>query len=357
MPVNPNPVYADLNDEEIAAEQPLTESKMTRLRDNSRAAFRGDVSVPAVELCTLENQRTDSITTTDVFQPDGANGIALGPVVLGAAVVGQSQLKTATGIVSGQTFDGTLPGGEYGFYPQIRAGTSSGTPVSAYIWDQVNASTLGTSYRTVISLIGSVAPAITMFAQQRYITASPPYNIGDGEIPLFVFLLYRSGKIISTYVAQDPPWAYNGPTDIRGFDKRVLIDDGKGGRLKSKVIRMRKVVEKQFTLNHVKTKQITMKEYVNQEVIEEWIPVDDTDQSFKNSDMDLIPHPFMGMEEGDTVVILEPTATEKLLQVHNSSDDISELIEEGYLEIDNKVSNSKTPFGVSSHKFKWKDTK
>jgi len=58
MPVNPTPVYSDLNDEEIDAESPLTESVMTRLRDNPRAVFRNDVSVPTIELQLAEGMRT-----------------------------------------------------------------------------------------------------------------------------------------------------------------------------------------------------------------------------------------------------------------------------------------------------------
>src|SRR3990167_709514 len=55
-----------------------------------------------------------------------------------------------------------------------------------------------------------------MSAQQRYVQASPPYNLGDGDVPLFVFVVVNSlGKIESTYVAQDPPWANNGPTNIQ----------------------------------------------------------------------------------------------------------------------------------------------
>ena len=63
MPVNPTPVYADLNDEEIDAESPLTESVMTRLRDNPRATMRNDVTVPYVELQLLEGMRTDEVDT------------------------------------------------------------------------------------------------------------------------------------------------------------------------------------------------------------------------------------------------------------------------------------------------------
>jgi hypothetical protein len=58
MPVNPTPVYSDLNDEEIDAESPLTESVMTRLRDNPRAVARNDGSVPTAELQLAEGMRT-----------------------------------------------------------------------------------------------------------------------------------------------------------------------------------------------------------------------------------------------------------------------------------------------------------
>ena len=130
-------------------------------------------------------------------------------VKIASASVGQAQLKTTTGAVSttNASFTNlTLPGGTYGFYPQIKKSA-------------------GSSYITVISLIVAVSsPAHnatidygpnasgTIYAQQRYIQASPPYKIGDTVWGHFLFLLRKitTGEVVSAYEAEDPPWAYNG---------------------------------------------------------------------------------------------------------------------------------------------------
>ena len=108
--------------------------------------------------------------------------------------IGQSQLKTTTGSVGG---DGnlTLPGGEYGFYPQIVSGTI-GTTVIAYIG---NAFPLY-DYTTNIYLV-STPVAGQGVAKQRYITASSEDH--------WIFLLVDKAtrKIVSAYEAPDHPSA------------------------------------------------------------------------------------------------------------------------------------------------------
>jgi len=65
------------------------------------------------------------------------------------------------------------------------------------------------------SLGGSYA--ISYFADQVYINASPPYDMGDGQVHGFVFAQVEkgSGRVIALYSADVPPWVYNGPTDVR----------------------------------------------------------------------------------------------------------------------------------------------
>lgn len=50
----------------------------------------------------------------------------------------------------------------------------------------------------------------------RYITASPPYSLdgGENEIPWFIFAKIKDGQPVDIVIVQDPPWAHQGPTSI-----------------------------------------------------------------------------------------------------------------------------------------------
>ena len=123
-------------------------------------------------------------------------------VKIAAAAVGQGQLKSATGAVMGTTGNLTLPGGEYGFYPQIK-GDNTNTCDIRFL-----NGVFGFTYVTNISFLGTG----NYYAQQRYIQASPPYMIGNKIWGHFLFLLrdIATGTVRSAYEAEDPPWAYNG---------------------------------------------------------------------------------------------------------------------------------------------------
>ena len=116
--------------------------------------------------------------------------------------IGQAELKTSSGAVSrtGSAVHLTLPGGLYGFYPQIKS-ESSLYEILAYIsypWGGGSSAT----YTTNISL--GNAGAYTSYAQQAYVTAS-------GEV-FWVFLLRDkiTKKIDRTYYAPDHPCFGNG---------------------------------------------------------------------------------------------------------------------------------------------------
>ena len=142
--------------------------------------------------------------------------------------VSQAKLKTASGEISigYNTFSiSVLPGGEYGFYPQVKmASSSSGEAYQAVVLSggdnssgiSYTSSNLSpwTSYKTVITLVSS--SDYGMSVQQRYITASGKDH--------FIFLLIakndeyddkgniitKKGSIIAGYQAPDHPCANQG---------------------------------------------------------------------------------------------------------------------------------------------------
>jgi len=156
--------------------------------------------------------------TPGATNPHGLTGTDIG--VSGtppANSVGQGELKSSTGIVSrtgGPGYPLTLPGGEYGFYPQVRMNSTATTDWQAQIlgMDYGGSSSdsfVGwTSYVTVISLYNVLGGII--YAQQRYVTAS-------GKDP-WLWILRDSNKkeIIDVWFAEDHP-SYG-----QGFDEDQL---------------------------------------------------------------------------------------------------------------------------------------
>jgi len=108
------------------------------------------------------------------------------------SAIAQAKLKTSTGSVSTTTAALlTLPGGEYGFYPQIK--TSGGASTSFQIG---TGSGIPTSYATLMSVDPSAG---TGYAQQRYVTSS-------GEVHwIFILKDKSTGNIISMWEAPDHP--------------------------------------------------------------------------------------------------------------------------------------------------------
>jgi hypothetical protein len=163
----------------------------------------------------------DSVDTTQIVN----DAVTQDKIV--SSAVGQGELKTAQGEVSTQSdilVNLTLPGGSYGFYPQIKCTTTGGTAFGeAFI---VGVTTNPTSYVTNISMKDNSLGSGTIFAQQRYIQASPPYMLGDKEWGHFLFLLRKlgTGEVISTYNAEDPPWAYNGKVWLPKDHKDRIVE-------------------------------------------------------------------------------------------------------------------------------------
>lgn len=117
---------------------------------------------------------------------------------LASSAVAQAKLKTSTGEVSvTKGGDLTLPGGEYGFYPQVKY--STGAWVAASIASTVES----TSYVTNIYL-GASGEGFVVYARQRYVTSS-------GEVNWLFFLRDKVTKAVkASYSAPDHPCMGNG---------------------------------------------------------------------------------------------------------------------------------------------------
>ena len=116
------------------------------------------------------------------------------------ATVSQAKLKTSLGSVSTTGAQKlTLPGGQYGFYPQVK-GSQNNALDTVYLGGPFTTD-VPTTYTSLIYLNVSIA---TGYAQQRYITSS-------GEIHwIFVLKDKKTKKILSIYQAPDHPCFGNG---------------------------------------------------------------------------------------------------------------------------------------------------
>lgn len=303
----------------------------------------GNRTLQKLSAGTLVNLVSGDLVAGVYYEAVYSGSIFQVTTIYGAGIVSVSQgdLNTSGGTVttSSSTFVTlTMPGGQYGFYPQTRATASSGnTAYAAVIAENTG---ISTSYATRIALrivpAGSVSSPLAA-AFQRYVTSSPPFDLGEGEVAGFFFaVVNESGDIISTYLADVPPWAYNGPTDIKATYKCSVT--GK------------------------KFKEVPKKRSLEQ--IMDGAPVElkleEITHALKNKDMGLIPHPFGDLPSGHHVVLLD-TMDDKIrrlcdFQNAGGSEEIMDYIKNGKFEIGDSCKR-KCPNGVHSHKLKYKYAK
>jgi hypothetical protein len=140
----------------------------------------------------------DIISNVDGHDHDGVNSAE---VVLADSQVTQAKLKTTTGSVTSVVASWqqkTLPGGEYGFYPQQK-GSSGNNFVAAC--NPTTARAVGT-YATIIELYDSAGGGV--WAQQRYVQSS-------GEVHWVFILRDKTTKnVLSVWQAPDHPCFGNG---------------------------------------------------------------------------------------------------------------------------------------------------
>lgn len=282
------------------------------------------------------------------FATSIAGGV-IDDVALATGSVHTAELNTSSNEVSttGRAENLTLGGGSYGFYPRVKMSATTSqqwlaTVLSNQEADQTVFQPSGwTSYVTNITL-GEVGTD-TMFARQEFVNASPPYDLGDGEIAYFVFIKIdnTTGNIESVYSSPTAPWHYNGPTDIRGkFDKKT----GKFYQKKKIIPDNIKSLAPHARVNAIKN--------IEPELIE-------ITQNIKNADMDFISHPFLFNNLiGKTVAMIDPVSNIMLdfKELAETGDSINQIIHDGFLTIGNTQLQRNGPQSILIPSIKWKNT-
>lgn len=277
---------------------------------------------------------------------------------IAASAISQGKLKTSTATYSTATSVYTvvtLSGGGYGFLPTIGADNTNATKKlcahrSPEDVDSVSqAATASIMAQTAQYTIG-VSPSAqsTLILQERYVAACPPYNLGDGDVPLFMFAIMRSdGSIHSLVVTPDPSWANNGPTSIR---PDIVSPAGKEYKL------VKQVIAEHGSYKAAKL-ALGVQAVAERLMTDSMVPVEIT-QAVKQADMPIIPHPFIShpIKAGETVVLIQPVGAlcEKLLQLHVHGETVAELFHQGRLLIGNTALALKSPPGVMPVSARWK---
>lgn len=159
----------------------------------------------------------------------------------------------------------------------------------------------------------------------NYINSSPPYDLGEGEVPLFVFaLLDADDNIVGMHNDASPPWVYNGPT-------KAVTEYKKNG----------KPYLKKWTIDEESGLLFEEEVEITQEV--------------KNADIDIIPHPFL-TKDGQRVVMIDPVSTLELCELCKAGERVNEIFINDYLRLGDQVTR-KGPKSVPILSYKWKNSK
>jgi hypothetical protein len=321
--------YSTIADSAVDPDSPIDTALMTALRNNI--------------VYNHEYIGGKSYTPAEPHDHDGSNSAPVNITAqsqLSASIVGQSQLKTTTSanslaVNSAGSASFTLAGGQYSFW----------TPSA----DNPTINPYGVMFgngNVAAGLIGVYNGDSTLhffYVDERYVQASPPYRDG----PHFAFLaIDAGGQIRHTWFANDPPWAYHGPTQIvpqrivngRAFRLRRLID----GMTPAAALRSATTLAALAAGTAVITDQLI-------EITPE----------YKDSDKSIVPHPFLGADtDGLSIVLLEP-GTRLMERFAEFCDEgeargLRELALAGGFVIDNTRLAYPGPPGVAVHRVKLK---
>lgn len=254
----------------------LTSTKMTQLQDNFTALATGLSGAPTISRPALKS------TTSS------------GSVVVNSGINGTYSLTGST--YSWYTISSNLP-----------AGIGGGSDLAA----------------GVVGLYGLHGTASsTVYFDERYIQASPPYKYG----PVFVMLaLNPAGEIIASRVSTDPIWAYHGPTNI-------LPEFEFAGKLyrKNRYINGLPLAK---AMADVAIRQKFVAGEVGIDIVD-----DEIDLDYKDRDAHVVPHGFGDLPPGTTLVLVRPGTDlmGRILDIieQDQAKTALNLFADGYLKID-----------------------
>jgi hypothetical protein len=213
------------------------------------------------------------------------------------------------------------------------------------------------------ALYNSDVASLTSRYRYRYIQASPPYDLGDGDIPLFIQLLINkgTGAVEGMHLAEDPNWAYGGPTNTRP----EYYDDAGNAYITQRD--RESPALKALRIAAMRGDGVAKAEYLAAQA-EAKSNIVLLTQDIKNADMEIVPHIWKDVDYNThQVVLLDPVSDivrdwYDLIQADEENiTEISELLDDrfnDYFVIDEVMSKSKrkAPTLSPAARFRWKNT-
>lgn len=367
------------------ADEAVVFSKMQQIANNTVVGNNsGGLSVPqAIQVQTgmianlaVTTAKIDDLAVTEAKLDANSvsidkmqnNSVDQAEIVSGA--IHQSELSTAVATNNFTVNTGTaigaisvdrqvMSGGQYAFQPRTETTNDTGNSEQAFFCYGAifNGTYALNNYIAMVSVgDGGGAAAYNGEARSRYIDASAPWNMGHGDIGLFVFLrVNASKKVTGVSIASAPVWGYNGKTSIVP-DRVSKILNEKGEKIC--VRKYKKVISPDSKVilppwrggNPSLWNQAAAEAYASAPIVEVEI-----DHAMKNADMNDIPHPFLDLSPDESVVLVDPTSSfiDNLADLYKVEESLGRLFLDGYIILDNEISGYTSPRGVKIYSVRW----
>jgi len=341
--------YSAIANTQIDADSYLDTVLAAQWRDNLLAIQEGDASASGVRIQTAA-LATGAVTyaktafSNDLVASDLAVN-AVGQSEIAANSIGQSEVKTTyqeETASAGSTNEFIATGGIYCIGHTIQG------PNADSVFLSRSNSTDTVSYQAKWLLSNGDGVDIKG-VRLYYITASRPYDLGDGEIPLFIEVeINRNSEIISTSSSTEASWHYNGPTNIT---PSRYAKDGKTYR----EIKDMSDVPGTLIAAMQGGSRVALDEYNNAFRSAPWVEQELT-QDIKNADMDIVPLTLNNqiLRPDNTTIILDPVSdlTWELFEMTQHSQFSANEFIEKWCDIDNTPLVRNGPKGVDIVGFK-----
>lgn len=309
---------------------------------------------------------------------------------IAANTVGFGNLKTANQSFAVQQFvaahngeaDVILSSGAASFIPGIATDGTAGADAfigelstGAAAADMIpwTAKQTGATVQAILNFgifCGTTTGVTSVIVSIYYIQSSPPYDMGDGEVPLFSFVMYDApGHVQAVSHSPDPPWhqPHTKPrlklphtfAEAAGDPAKMAELTTALDSMTSKMSEMKSIIASSGSVNPEMAQNVNSRLSALGDAVFIKPP---TDAKAKNEFMHTIPHPFLSNDlTGKQVVMLQPVGkmAERMGVLHAANEHLGALMTKGYITAEEDASNSKLsgPPGVPIWTAKWKNTR
>lgn len=366
--------WTDITDDRIDAESEIRDdnpSIFKELRENLTALLAGTGGAPPWRDAAF-TPNSITLSQVGVTPPVPETAIEDGAVnsssLIFPSIIGVSKMAISSAVlVWGDPGGGTIPPGEIPPNPMINPGgifylgykakmESGGYGGSRYLLlgfsgmdvlfntDEYTNKTIGLTYMYA-AVITFPSPLPRVVVEISYLEASPPYELGGYEVPYFLYaLLAPNGIPVAYWGSPAPPWAYNGPTEIAPN----MIKNGKKYRRRRKI---------PYRWEDTRADRGKMEENLDAVTRGDWEEIEITPE-YKNSDLRLIPQPFIPAP-GYRVVLADPLSpfVQDLQRLALGGEPVGDILADKYISIGTDgIPGAPGPNGIPIVRADWRVT-